>query len=170
MRHQILTLTTLILLLGGCSSVPETIREAPPDAPPLQVVRQAPPEAYLGAQVRWGGTISRTENLQDKTRIEIVARSLYNDGEPKQVDTSAGRFLAVIGGFLDPAIYATGRRLTIVGEITGHKERKLGDMTYSYPVVKVKAHYLWPPPIERDDPYGPRHYDPWYPWHRYPYY
>ncbi|MCW8829726.1 MAG: Slp family lipoprotein [Gammaproteobacteria bacterium] len=181
MPYQLASVLTLLLLLAGCSSVPEQVRTAPSDAPDLTQVRLAPAEAYLGAEVRWGGTINRVDNRQDMTLVEIVARELYRDGEPKQVDTSPGRFIAHINGFLDPAIYASGRRLTVVGRISDSLERELDQMRYRYPVVKVREYHLWPQPVERDDPlyYDPWMYDPWYPWHpwypgypwhRYPYY
>jgi outer membrane lipoprotein len=157
------------LLLAGCSSVPEKIRTAPLEAPTLTQVRQAP-ETHTGSQVRWGGTIARVENRQDETRIEIVARALRGDGEPKQLDSSEGRFIARIRGFLDPAIFAEGRRLTVVGSIDEVVERQLGQMRYRYPLLEVEAYYLWPPPLERTAPDDPWLYDPWYPWRRYPYY
>lgn len=166
-----LTAILVILLIGGCSSVPEKIRREPPSAPHLAEVLTNP-QGYIGKQVRWGGTISRLENHQDETRIEIVARPLYGDGEPRSEDRSEGRFIVIIPGFLDPAIYAVDRNLTIVGQVSGSIERSLGAMKYRYPLVKGEAYHLWPKSIEQNRSYDPWLYDPWYPypWGRYPYY
>jgi len=173
MRVLRLVTLSLALVLVGCSSVPERIRIAPPEAPSLAQVRQSP-EKHTGAVVRWGGTIAQVENRQGETRIELVARPLYGDGEPKESDASEGRFIAIIPGFLDPAIYASGRDLTVRGIISGTLQRKLGEMDYRYPLVKTEVYHLWPKALEYRDPY---YYDPWlhdpwypYPWHRYPYY
>lgn len=172
---QILVTMTVLFLLAGCSGVPEKIRKAPPDAPSLAQVRQNP-ATYQGAKVRWGGTIAEVQNLQDETRVILVTRSLSSEGEPRQVDRSEGRFIAVFNAFLDPAIYSVNRSLTVVGTVVSSTEAKLGDMTYLYPVVQAEAHYLWPNPEPRCD-YCDPFYDPWYPWYpynypwrRYPYY
>lgn len=170
-------LLLLLFTLYACTSpVPEAVRKAPEGSPSLPTVNSAP-ERYLNANIRWGGTIAHVQNLPGETRIEIVARELNRDGKPKEYDRSEGRFIAVFNAFLDPAIYATDRNLTVVGQVTGTEEKRLGDMEYRYPVVKVLSHYLWPKPIPYyRDPYYPYYYDPWdpywypYPWYRYPYY
>jgi outer membrane lipoprotein len=169
MRLTPVMLLALALLASGCSNVPEKIREAPPSAPTLNQVRQSP-DRYTGTQVRWGGSIAHVDNRQNETRIEIVARPLFDDGEPKSVDASEGRFIAIVPGFLDPAIYASDRTITVSGRIGGSIERKLGAMDYRYPIVKVDIHHLWPKKVEYNVPYDPWLYDPWYPWRRYPYY
>lgn len=168
MPHRV-TILLLLMLLQGCSSVPEKIRTAPAGAPPLTQVRQAP-QAHIGERVRWGGTIARVENRQAETLLEVVARPLHGDGEPKQLDSSEGRFIARVDSFLDPAIYAVGRNLTVVGTIVESVERKLGEMRYTYPLIQSESHYLWPEYTPSAEPYDPWLYDPWYPWRRYPYY
>lgn len=172
--RSVLTGLLSMALLAGCSSVPETIRNAPANAPGVAEVRQAAPGSYQGTEVRWGGTIARVENRQNETLVEIVARETYSDGEPKPLDTSPGRFIARIDTFLDPAIYATGRRLTVVGTVSESIERTLDQMEYRYPVVSVSRYHLWPALQERDERYDdPWMYDPWYPWHPWspwPYY
>ena len=132
---RLLLLPLLLSLLYGCTSaVPERIRTAPEGNPPLPVVLDAP-ERYLNVQVRWGGTIADVKNLPQETRVEIVARELAGDGEPKSVDRSEGRFIAIFNRFLDPAIYAIDRNLTVTGKIIGTTSHKLGDMDYRYPCL-----------------------------------
>lgn len=164
---QLLVTVAILLLISGCSSVPEKIRKAPPDSPSLTLVRQHP-GTYEGNQVRWGGTIAEVQNLQDETRIVLVTRELSGDGEPRRLDRSEGRFIAIFKRFLDPAIYAVNRNLTVVGILRGTTEGQLGDMTYHYPLVQVEAYYLWPNPEPRCE-YCDPFYDPWYPWYPYNY-
>lgn len=171
-----LFLLSLLFSLYACTSaVPERVRSAPEGSPPLPLVINSP-ERYLNTQVRWGGTIARVQNLPNETHVEIVARELARDGEPKSLDRSEGRFIAIFKRFLDPAIYAVDRNLTVAGRISGTTVKQLGDMDYRYPVVQVDVHYLWPRPLPRYDYYDPFLYDPWYPywypypWYRHPYY
>lgn len=177
MRQPMRLLLLLLLLpLYACTSaVPERIRSAPEGSPSLPLVINSP-ERYLNTQVRWGGTIANVQNLTGETHIEIVARELAADGEPRTLDSSEGRFIAIFNRFLDPAIHAIDRSLTVRGQITGTTTKQLGEMEYRYPVVKVEAYYLWPKPMPRYDYYDPFLYDPWYPyrypypWYRHPYY
>jgi len=171
---RFLMLPLLFGLYACTSAVPELVRNAPEGDPSLPLVMSAP-ERYLNARVRWGGTIAGVQNLSGESRIEIVARELSSNGEPKSLDRSEGRFIAIFKDFLDPAIYAADRNLTIVGRFTGTTVKPLGDMAYRYPQVEVLAYYLWPKPVPRYEYYDPFFYDPWYPywypypWYRYPY-
>lgn len=163
---------SLLVLAGGCAttSLPPEIREPPsPDLSLVQV--QAAPAKYAGQAVRWGGTVLEVRNLPQITEIEILSRPLAERGAPRTEGSGQGRFVAQISGFLDPAEYPTGRRITVAGTVAGVETRRVGDYPYRYPVVRVKTHRIWvdPPP----DPYWHRYpyYDPWfYPWSwRYPY-
>jgi len=163
-------LLALVLLAGCASALPEQIRRAPAGNPELGVVRTAP-ERYIDSPVRWGGTIARVDNLKGESRIEIVARELLSYGEPRSSDRSAGRFLAYVAGFIDPAIYASGRAVTVSGTLRGSETRLLDQMEYLYPVVRVTSYHLWPEPEPLYDRYpDPFFYDPWYPFgYPYPY-
>lgn len=157
------------LLMAGCAgNVPKAIRESPPGPSVAEARAQQGP---IGARVRWGGNIAKVENHATETWIEIVERSLESDGRPRQEDRSGGRFLARITGFLDPAVYAVGRQMTVAGMLTELITRPIGEFPYTFPAVKVEEYYLWPPLPERSAyPYhAPPWYDPWYPWRPYPY-
>jgi outer membrane lipoprotein len=162
----------LALALAGCASeVPRPIREAPAGNILLaQTLKN--PEQHRGAAVRWGGAISSVENRRDETWIEIVERSLDADGQPRDTDKSAGRFLARVQGFLDPAIFAPKRLVTVAGALEGVSTRTIGEHPYTYPVVRADSTHLWPVPTKMEHPYyyPPYWYDPWYPWgYPYPY-
>lgn len=165
------------LLLAGCTSeVPLLIRQGPLDSPAPAVVRTQPAD-YQGKAVRWGGTIIETGNRKDTTRLVVLARPLFSDGEPRLTDDSSGRFIALVPEFLDPELYAPNRRVTVSGTVRGSETGKVGEHPYRYPVVEAQAWYLWPRetdvPYYYDDPwYDPWWYDRWYsPWYYrgYPY-
>lgn len=166
MRIRFLAVPLLALLAGGCASnVPVAIRDPIPGSPSLAEVRKDP-VPHLGTRVRWGGVIVAVHNREDTTRIEVVGRKLDSGGRPTSGDATAGRFLAEVAGFLDPAVYAQGREITVVGTLAEPETRKIGEFPYRFPVVRARAHYLWPPKEPARDAYPPPwYYDPWYPYH-----
>lgn len=172
MPARFLAPVALGLLLAGCAShIPEPIRTPLPGGPSLAEAR-ADPGTFRGSRVRWGGTIAAVHNRPTVTRVEMVARALSSEGEPAREDTTPGRFMAEFRGFVDPAVFSEGRRLTVVGTLGGMAERAIGDYAYRFPVVAVEHHYLWPAQTPRREPYPPPWYhDPWYPYHspHYPY-
>ena len=157
-----------VTLLSACVSttVPALIRKPPQQNHQISQVR-GNPESYIGAVVRWGGDIVRTENHTETTLIEIIGRDLWRHGRPKDGDASGGRFLVRIRGFIDPAVFKKGRQLTVTGKLGPPISRLIGNFAYRYPVVEVNAYYLWPEsPKYRDDIY---YYDSYwyYPWTPY---
>jgi len=161
----------LLLLLGwlaGCATIPpvyDPIQDANFQGPTLAVAR-AQPEAYLQTRVRWGGVVARVDNQREETWLEIVEQPLGNNGRPTGADASAGRFLARFPSFLDPAIYAAGRAITVVGPLTGTMPGQVGDYRTTYLVVTVEFHRLWsesrpPEVIYLPDPFW---YGPGYRW------
>lgn len=164
----------MLVFLASCASqIPESIRTAPSGSPALSEIR-AEPETFVDNRVRLGGTIASVTNLPDNTRLEIVSRSLQDNGRPVDSDQSDGRFIAQAEQFLDPAIYESGREVTVTGTLTGQEIGKIGEHHYTYPVVAADTVYLWEPLPERVYNYDPflysPYYDPWYPfWHPYSY-
>jgi outer membrane lipoprotein len=158
----------LALLLAGCATdVPRAIREAPAESVLPAEVLDAP-ESWRDRRVRWGGDIVGIENRKDETWVEIVEKPLYGNGQPRRTDTSRGRFLAAIPGFLDPAVYAKKRSITVAGTLEMPVTRTIGDYSYRYPVVRAASHHLWPAEPETVHHYY-YYYDPWwpYPWRYY---
>jgi outer membrane lipoprotein len=132
-----------LLIIGGCPSpLPNLIREAPPEDPSLEAVR-GNISRYEGTYVRWGGTIAGIQNKKEFTELEIVARALDKQGRPQATDESPGRFLARVDGFLEPAIYRSGREVTIYGLVEKGMEGEIGEHPYLFPVVRVETYYLW---------------------------
>lgn len=155
------------VLLGACASnVPAPIREAPPAQPQPDEAR-AEVSRYDGSTVRWGGVIAAVSNRPEDTLIEVVARPLGSSGRPRETDATQGRFLARVPGFLDPAVYAPGREITVTGRVAGLEPRPVGEYPYPYVRVDVDSHHLWAVREPVRDPYyySPWWYDPWYPYH-----
>jgi len=161
-----------LLWLASCSTYPPL--PIPQDNPPLSVVRDNV-AAYQGKQVAWGGMILDTQIRENHTHIAILAKPLDSAGAPQEVDQGLGRFIASFSGFRDPAIFAPGRMLTVVGTVAGSEIRKVGEFDYEYVILQAETGRLWPvkqPGYYSDDYYW---YDPWYPWYPwyapyYPYY
>jgi outer membrane lipoprotein len=119
--------------------------------------------------------IIKAENQKEGTLIEVLQKPTDREGRPKAVDQSDGRFLALYDGFLDVAIYARDRELTIAGEIREKRVLPLGDIQYAYPLILVRQLHLWPAerkerlhpyPYPYPRPYGPH---PWWWYHPFPY-
>lgn len=118
---------------------------------------------YKGKMVLWGGVIVETIHRPEETLIIVTQTALDYEKRPKNPDQSEGRFIVIKRGFLDPAIYATGRTITVAGEVSGKEELPLGEILYVYPVVTATQLILW-----QKLEYPPYYYDPWY-WEPYPF-
>jgi len=167
-RLKYAVLVSLYLFINACASnIPQPIRKAPAEDISLTQVRQAP-KTFLNKSVRWGGTIIAIENQENETHLTILAQPFMAYGEPIQGDESFGRFIAIVDSFLDPAIYAKGRAITVYGELRSTGEKKIGEFDYLYAMVKAQQIHLWEPQLEREhDPYPLWWNDPWYPYYPY---
>jgi outer membrane lipoprotein len=137
---------------------------------------QKAPEEYKGKAVVLGGVIVGLANKQEGSVLEVYQTGMDWQGRPVNLDSSAGRFLAVYQGLLESQIYRKGRMVTLAGIVQGDKLRKLGEIDYRYPYIVIKEIHLWKEekPL-RYEPYPWGFWDPWlylwYPWphpyHRY---
>ena len=159
MNNKLLTLFgSLLVLLGGCASEPKV--PIPKDNPPVAAVQENI-DAYLDKPVTWGGIILETQTKQNMTEIVILSKQLSDSSRPVEQEQSLGRFIAQTKHFLDPALYAKNKEITVHGVILKKEKRKIGEYEYTYPIVDVTSLHLWPP---RND--NPIWYDPWYdPWY-----
>jgi len=141
-------------LLSGCASVlsQRALNEVDQTLIFEQLLEN--PEAHKGKIVLLGGTIIETQNFSARTLIVVLQRPLGFRKKPIAEDVSRGRFIIYALGFLDPAIYRHGRKITVVGSVMGREMRPLGKIEYSYPVIEKKELYLWP--LEENLGTGPR--------------
>jgi outer membrane lipoprotein len=127
------------------------------------------PNKFLSQQVRWGGKILNIENRQNTSRLTIVAFPLNSYGRPKNSDQSHGRFIAVVDKFLEPELYSKDREVTVTGILQKSETLKVGEFSYSHPVVQVNSHHLWvikqtTSPNYMNHWWHDSWYNPYYPW------
>lgn len=138
--------TFLILLinlsLAACVSNPLKLEGVNPNVTPALV--NTKPAGYTGVRVAWGGMIVRTQPLPQMTQIEVLAYPLDDYGQPQSQAPSQGRFLIMNQGYLEPADYAPGRWLSVVGRIGKSQSGKVGEATYEFPVLNPEQLHLWP--------------------------
>lgn len=135
---------------------------------------QNDPHKYHGEYVVWGGAIINTVNTDNGTVLEILELPLDSQNQPKEVDTSSGRFMAHEDEFLDPFIYRQGRQVTVVGTIQGLQSKPLGKTHYEYPLIQADKVHLWDQELESIKVYHEfERFPVWYHrpfWWGYPYY
>lgn len=128
----------------GCARViSETLRQQA--QPPVSFADlRANPEGLRGRTVIVGGEILHTSNLREGTRLEILQRPLDASETPKWTDTTGGRFMALCTEYLDPAVYAERRRITVAGQVLGSYTGKVGEVDYTYPLISCEETHLFP--------------------------
>jgi outer membrane lipoprotein len=156
-----------LFLAASCASTGCGGLEQGADESVLVPMVAANPQAYEGARVLWAGVILSTTPHPEGTTVEILEKPRGGSCRPESGDATSGRFLAEYDRFLDPAVYCHGRELTVAGLITGTEVRTIGEYEYTYPVLAMTNHVLWPPRKKTDVSPYPRFY-PYYPY--YPYY
>jgi outer membrane lipoprotein len=156
-------LCTLVLLLGACAPVisPQLMEQVDRNLTYGSLTSR--PEEAKDKIVLLGGTIVQTVPKPEETEIEVVQKQISSSGEPYLTDKSEGRYLVVVKRFLDPAIYRSGRDITVAGEVQGSVLRRLGEIDYRYPVIAALELHLWKEPL------SPQAYPYAYPF-GYPYY
>ena len=134
----------ILILLTGCASTPKfDTKNVDQSLTPQSV--NAEPAIAKGKTALWGGTILYTQNLKDYTQIEVLAYPLSSYHQPQVQDKPLGRFIIRHQGFLEPATYAQGKLITVMGIIGDSKKGKVGDSTYIYPVLNSQQLHLWSP-------------------------
>lgn len=142
MRYLISPL--ILFLLAACAGTPVfDTSQVDNELTPQSVI--AYPESSQGKLVLWGGTILEIQNLKDSTQIEILAHPLNSSQRPRQNKKPLGRFIVIQPGFLEPAIYAQGHLLTVLGKVGDSEQGKVGESNYTYAVITAEKLKLWSP-------------------------
>jgi outer membrane lipoprotein len=130
-------------LLGACAGLPQKVKDVPvTDTSYSEAVQDL--DHYGETPVRWGGVIVEVENEEDFTLLHILNYPLNYTGRPQVDKNSAGRFVVKSPQFLDPAVYAKDKEITVAGVIEGEIERTIGKKTVRLPLISSTAMYLWP--------------------------
>ena len=159
-------LVFVAVFVAGCATTPfpADLARSADRALTLRELRRDP-TAHVGARVILGGEVLATTPKPGETEIEVLSRTLRAGDVPERGDSTTGRFLVRSPEFLDPAVYAPGRRITVLGTVAGRSERRVGDLPYVYPVISAERIKLWPketpwvggeyPPLPLDSPILP---------------
>lgn len=137
-----LALMGAALLTTACAVGPRFALGDARVAPPTTRAADVTP----GTTVIWGGVIVATTNRADGTQLEILSYPLGSWQRPDRSARAQGRFLVRQAGYLEPRTYASGRRVTVRGQVVEITRGRIGEATYRYPVVKPDPEgvYLWP--------------------------
>ena len=145
-----------LLVVGLLSAMLFACAKPKPDDPsidksltPARAVNEI--ENTRGHKVRWGGVIISSNNLKDRTQLEVLAYPLDEDGRPQRDETALGRFLATTAGYIETVDYAPGRLITVTGQLQATRANKLGEADYVYPVIGAEDLKLWQERAPRED-------------------
>ena len=155
--------------LGWRPAISPGVRQAAFPPIPFAELR-ADPSLFKGRTAILGGTILHTTNEAEHTRIEVLQKRLDRLNAPIPGDETGGRFMARCKGYLDPAIFAKGRQVTIAGNVVGSYDGEVGEAAYVYPFLSCIETHLWPrspAPDTYHDPYP--WLAPYYPFYRHPF-
>jgi outer membrane lipoprotein len=141
--YLIITVILIFATLSGCAPVISKAALGKVDtvAPFFEISKG--PVGFINKTVLLGGAILKVDNLEEATVVEVLETELNKRLKPSTPESSSGRFMIEFQGFMDPAVYATGRLITVVGMITGAHVGKIGGMDYVWPVITPVEHYLW---------------------------
>jgi outer membrane lipoprotein len=166
--NRIVLAALAALALAACATAPRPLQG--------EYVTGSPTVGHAeGERVRWGGEIISVETRPEATCFQVLSRELSESARPRAGDTSSGRFLACREGFYDPAVFTSGREITVTGRIAGRETRRIGEYDYPLPRIEADVVYLWPQRPLFDDRYslhrrGPFFHPGWYGgWYYRPY-
>ncbi|MFQ5588936.1 MAG: Slp family lipoprotein [Nitrospiria bacterium] len=147
----------LMLFLASCGPkiIPDDIDAKIDKSIVLEDLMKNPGQ-YLGKRVLLGGEIIEIHVFEGGSEVEILQKPLNARRAPRLTDASLGRFFLADTVFLDPAIYKSGRRVTVVGVVRGSKAKKIGEAERRYPVLAKEHLHLWAPDMSDYLDGGPR--------------
>ncbi len=166
-RKWLLGIIGASLLLGGCVTVPDSVKGH--SATPQQnfVSVHNTPELFIGQEARFGGRVVAVKNEPGQTRLEIANMPLTESAKPILGAPSNGRFVAYVNQFLEPVDYQ-GRFITLVGNLAASESGKIGSVPYDFVVLKATGLQRWNisqqiiypmgPPIWFGPGFYPRHH------------
>lgn len=106
---------------------------------------QAQPLRHQNEVVLAGGKIIDTLAGSDATEIIVLQMPLNRRAQPMEKDQSQGRFIVRSSQFFDPAVYAKGSLVTVVGRVISAQARPIGQRNYLYPVLDLVEIRKWTP-------------------------
>jgi outer membrane lipoprotein len=133
-----------LLFFAGCGPVLSQAVIDESDRNVLLGELQRNPDRYIGKSVLFGGTIVRVGNDASGSWAEILQRPLGYRLEPELNDQTSGRLLIKSNEIWDDQIFSKGRKITLVGKVEGTEPRTVDEISYDYPILRVREYHLWP--------------------------
>ncbi|MEW6326727.1 MAG: Slp family lipoprotein [Thermodesulfobacteriota bacterium] len=134
--------SALVFFLCACSPIsPQLKREVNPAITLARLMKDA--QRFKDETVLLGGRIIGTQVKKNQTIIEVLQFPLDYQDRPDPSGSSEGRFLVTLDQYLDPAIFAEDRLITVVGRVAGTKTGKIGGIEYTYPLLAARGVHLW---------------------------
>jgi outer membrane lipoprotein len=139
---RFLLLLTIVSLFSCAHVISKELRDKAYGELPTSALFKDP-DKFKGRIVILGGVIVSSTNAQEGTYIEVLQKPLDYSGRPEDTDASHGRFIIFSEGYLETAIYSQGREITVAGEVIGKELHPLGEIQYTYPLIKSKELHLF---------------------------
>lgn len=139
-----LLLPFVALALSACAPAP-IYKTAPGALTALPVQVAQSPEHYNNGSVVWGGSILGVRNFPDHSEIEVLAYPLDASQRPQIQSPAAGRFIALLTGYVEPFNYPAGALITVSGQLQGSRSSNVDQAMYVYPLVGVAQSHVWTP-------------------------
>lgn len=136
-----IALPVAMLALSACAPAPIYKSTGTVVATPYAVAEA--PERYNEASVIWGGQIVAVNNLADHSEIEVLAYPLDSSQRPQATMQGSGRFIAVMGGYVEPLNFPAGALMTLAGRVKGSRAGRVGEAAYVFPMVSVDQAHVW---------------------------
>ena len=147
----------LLSLLSSCAVISSEVRQQALSNVPYPVLLDKA-EQWRGRTVIVGGYIVEAYNDRGTGTLVVLHTPLSFAEEPLSKDSSEGRMLVRVKGFVDPEIYAKGRKITLAGVILGRVGTEAeGCLATCLELGKRELH-LWPEYIYVPRPYYPPYY------------
>jgi outer membrane lipoprotein len=136
MTRIVFLLLAIGLWTSGCAPVALVDRGSVDlDLTPLEV---SSIESLPEGRVNWGGRIIRMEASGESTELEILGFPLKTSGIPDTDRASAGRFIALHQGFIDPLVYHKNKVVTMVGTLSGIRQGTIDGQDYRWPILRIE--------------------------------
>lgn len=140
---SLLATIVVFTLLAGCGpAISQRALDAANRKVTFEEIKENPGK-FKGEVVVLGGRIVESILGERTSKVVILEQPLSRRLRPVETDESGGRFIVEYKGFKDPAVYARGRIITVVGVVKGTETGTIGKMPYEYPLLEVMEDYLW---------------------------
>ncbi len=151
-RRTVSAALAALLCLAACAASRPFGEGAAAKAGDLRPIEALEHPEATGRRVIWGGQIVEVVNHAGDTELNILSYPLDHRFRP-EIDRPPGiRFVAVYAAFLDPALFAAGRFVSLVGMVGGERVIAVGSERHVAPLLAAEGIELWEESRDRGGP------------------